>query len=141
MANLKSLKVLNISGNGFQDYFPGQIVVGMTELEVLDAFNNNFTGPLPVEIVSLKNLKHLSFGGNYFSGEIPESYSEIQSLEYLGLNGIGLNGTAPVFLSLLKNLREMYIGYFNTYTGGIPPEFGTLSKLRVLDMASCNISE
>ncbi|XP_038715383.1 receptor protein kinase CLAVATA1-like [Tripterygium wilfordii] len=140
MANLTLLKVFNISYNLFQGNFPGEITLGMTELEVLDAYDNDFTGSLPVEITKLKNLKHLSFGGNYFTGEIPESYSEIQSLEFLGLNGIGLTGKTPLFLSRLKNLREMYIGYFNLYVGGIPPEFGSMSELRVLDMASCNVT-
>ncbi|XP_031283197.1 receptor protein kinase CLAVATA1 [Pistacia vera] len=140
MAKLTSLKVFNISNNVFKGNFPGQIVLGMTELETLDVYNNNFTGPLPTEIVSLKNLKHLTFGGNYFTGEIPESYSEIQSLEYLGLNGNTLTCKVPAFLSRLKNLREIYIGYFNIYDGEIPPAFGTLSELRVLDMASCYIS-
>ncbi|KAJ0086198.1 hypothetical protein Patl1_09519 [Pistacia atlantica] len=54
MANLTSLKVFNISNNVFKGNFPGQIVLGMTELETLDAYDNNFTGPLPVEIASLK---------------------------------------------------------------------------------------
>ncbi|KAK3231853.1 hypothetical protein Dsin_003734 [Dipteronia sinensis] len=140
LRNLTSLRVLNISGNVFDGNFPGEIVQGMTELEILDAYNNNITGPLPVEIVSLKNLKHLSFGGNYFTGEIPESYSEIQSLEFLGLNGNQLRGKVPAFLSKLKNLKEIYIGYYNIYYGEIPQEFGTLSYLEALDMASCNIS-
>lgn len=86
-------------------------------------------------------LEHsLSFGGNFFSGEIPESYGDIQSLEYLGLNGAGLSGKSPAFLSRLKNLREMYIGYYNSYTGGVPPEFGGLTKLEILDMASCTLT-
>ncbi|KAJ6390977.1 hypothetical protein OIU77_025063 [Salix suchowensis] len=63
--------------------FPGKISLGMAQLEVLDVYNNNFSGSLPTEIVSLKNLKHVHLGGNFFSGTIPEEYSEILSLEYL----------------------------------------------------------
>ncbi|GLT69084.1 hypothetical protein SLA2020_412630 [Shorea laevis] len=140
VGNLASLRLFNISNNAFNGNFPGEIFRGMTQLEVLDAYNNNFTGPLPIEIVDLKNLRHLSFGGNYFTGEIPERYTEIQSLVYLGLNGIGLTGKSPAFLARLKNLEEMYVGYYNSYVGGVPAEFGTLSKLRVLDMGSCNLT-
>ncbi|KAG4147987.1 hypothetical protein ERO13_D05G258350v2 [Gossypium hirsutum] len=83
MRNLTSLKTFNISNNYFRGSFPGEILTGMTQPEILDAYNNNFTGLLPVE---LANLKHLSFGGNYFTGEVPDKYSDIQSLEFLGLN-------------------------------------------------------
>lgn len=140
MGNLTSLKIFNISNNVFQGSFPGEIFAGMIHLETLDAYNNNFTGVLPIEVVNLKYLKHLSFGGNFFMGEIPEEYSEIQSLEYLGLNGIGLTGKTPAFLASLTNLKYLVIGYFNAYDGGIPPEYGSLSQLELLDMASCNLT-
>ncbi|XP_016647018.1 PREDICTED: receptor protein kinase CLAVATA1 [Prunus mume] len=140
MANLTALRHLNISNNVFRGRFPGNITLQMTELQVLDAYNNNFTGTLPLEIVNLKNLKHLQLGGNYFTGNIPETYSEMQSLEHLGLNGNWLTGKFPASLARLKNLKEMYVGYYNSYDGGIPPELGSLSSLQVLDMASCNLS-
>ncbi|XVF35943.1 hypothetical protein REPUB_Repub19eG0015400 [Reevesia pubescens] len=140
MGNLTSLKIFNVSNNVFEGSFPGEMLTGMTQLEILDTYNNNFTGFLPIEVVNLKNLKHLSFGGNFFMGEIPEKYSEILSLEYLGLNGIGLTGKSPAFLARLKNLKSLLIGYFNAYDGGIPPEFGSLSQLELLDMASCNLT-
>ena len=55
----------------------------MTQLEVLYAYNNNFSGRLP-ELVNLKQLKYLNLGGNYFLGEIPSFYSELQRMEVLG---------------------------------------------------------
>ncbi|KAK7859252.1 receptor protein kinase clavata1 [Quercus suber] len=82
MANLTSLKVLNVSNNVFYGNFPGEITPGMTKLEILDTFNNNFSEPLPTKLVNLKNLNHLCLGGNYFPGLIPNSYSEIQSLDF-----------------------------------------------------------
>uniref|UniRef100_A0A6J0PS05 non-specific serine/threonine protein kinase n=2 Tax=Elaeis guineensis var. tenera TaxID=51953 RepID=A0A6J0PS05_ELAGV len=109
-------------------------------LEVLDACNNNFSGRLPRCLAKLPRLRHLHLGGNFFFGEIPESYGGIESLEYLGLYGNDLSGRVPVSLSRLTNLREMYIGYYSTYEGGIPPEFGMLTSLVRLDMASCNLS-
>ncbi|GMN24731.1 hypothetical protein TIFTF001_049165, partial [Ficus carica] len=140
MANLTSLRLFNISNNFFQGRFPGEITLGMTELEVLDTYNNNFSGSLPIEIIKLKNIKHLHLGGNYFSGHIPENYSEIQSLEYLGLNGNSLTGKFPASLAGLKNLKALYAGYDNNYDGGIPPELGLLSSLQVLDLGGCNLT-
>ncbi|XP_010536408.1 PREDICTED: receptor protein kinase CLAVATA1-like [Tarenaya hassleriana] len=141
MKNLTSLKFLNVSNNGnLTGDFPGEIVTAMTELEVLDAYNNAFTGKLPPEVSGLKKLKYLYLGGNFFEGDIPASYGDIESLEFLGLNGNDLSGETPWFLSRLKNLRKLFIGYFNKYTGGIPPEFGELTNLEILDMSSCNLT-
>ncbi|XP_058090915.1 receptor protein kinase CLAVATA1 [Magnolia sinica] len=138
LSNLTSLRVFNISNNNFSGIFPSNLPQA---LEILDAYNNNFSGPLPVVgIVHLKKVRHLHLGGNFFYGQIPASYSDLQTLEYLGLNGNALSGRVPPTLSRLSNLRELYIGYFNSYEGGIPPEFGTLTSLHLLDMSSCNLS-
>nr|POE84991.1 receptor protein kinase clavata1 [Quercus suber] len=108
MANLTSLKVLNVSNNVFYGNFPGEITPGMTKLEILDTFNNNFSEPLPTKLVNLKNLNHLCLGGNYFPGLIPNSYSEIQSLEFLGLDCNSLTGKILARLDKLKNLKGLY---------------------------------
>lgn len=88
MAKLTSLRFLNLSNNILLNgSFPGEILTGMTELEVLDIYNNNFTGSLPAEPAVLKKLRVLLLGGNYFSGEIPESFAEIEGLQYFGVQG------------------------------------------------------
>ncbi|PRQ49175.1 putative transferase, protein kinase RLK-Pelle-LRR-XI-1 family [Rosa chinensis] len=140
IANLTSLKLLNISNNLFSGRFPGEVTLRMTELEVLDAYDNDFIGNLPLEIASLRRLKHLHLGGNFFTGEIPGNYSKIQSLEYLALNANSLAGKFPASLARLRNLKELYVGYYNNFDGGIPPELGSLRSLQVLDMASCGLS-
>jgi hypothetical protein len=145
MENLTSLKILNISNNVFIGNFPGKITVGMTELEVLDTYNNNFSRPLSMEFASLKNLKHLCLGGNFFSGPIPESYSKIQSPEFFGLNGDALMGKVPASLGQLKNLigeipeifsRLTNISLINLYRnnlhGPVPSFVGDLPNLEVL---------
>ncbi|GMH02323.1 hypothetical protein Nepgr_004162 [Nepenthes gracilis] len=138
--NLSALKYFNISTNNFIGRFPGDAFTNMVDIEVIDAYNNNFSGPLPAELSNLRKLKHLHLGGNYFSGEIPDSYSQIESLEYLGLNGDALSGMIPRSLSRLSKLTHLYLGYYNAFNGGIPPEFGVLRSLQVLDMSSCNLS-
>ncbi|KAJ3672401.1 hypothetical protein LUZ60_007122 [Juncus effusus] len=140
ISRLSSLKLLNISNNFFNGNFPEITAGNFISLETIDAYNNNFSGPLPTGLSYLPKLKYIQLGGNFFSGEIPESYSEIMGLEYLGLNGNVLRGRIPTSLSKLLNLKAMYIGYFNTYEGGIPPEFGLLTSLVRLDMSSCNLT-
>ncbi|KAK3423768.1 hypothetical protein EUGRSUZ_H00964 [Eucalyptus grandis] len=140
VGNLTSLRFLNLSVNLLSGVFPGEVLRAMTQLEELDLGNNNFRGPLPPEVAGLKKLKRLDLGGNYFTGEIPEVYSEMEDLEYLGLQGNQLTGRVPASLAKLKNLRGLYLGYFNAFDGGIPAEFGSLKELRILDMASCGLS-
>ncbi|GJM97431.1 hypothetical protein PR202_ga14358 [Eleusine coracana subsp. coracana] len=141
IASMPELRFLNLSNNNLTGPFP--LPVHGTDyfpsLEVVDVYNNNLSGLLP-PLASNKLLRYLHLGGNYFSGTIPESFSELASLEYLGLNGNALSGRVPSSLSRLTRLREMYLGYFNQYDGGVPPEFSNLSSLVRLDMSSCNLT-
>lgn len=140
ISNLTSLKCLNLSWNFFNGTFRGEFVLRLHELEVFDIYNNEITGELPVEFVKLKKLKFLKLAGNYFSGGIPEIYSEFESLTHLALQGNSLTGKIPASLAMIPNLRELYLGYFNTYEGGIPPEFGSISTLQLLDLGMCNLT-
>nr|NP_001312919.1 receptor protein kinase CLAVATA1-like precursor [Nicotiana tabacum]AFY06667.1 receptor protein kinase CLAVATA1 [Nicotiana tabacum] len=139
ISKLSSIKYVNLSNNSFSGPFPREILLGLIELESFDIYNNNFTGELPTEFVKLKKLKTLHLGGNYFHGEIPEAYSHIESLLWLGLEGNSLTGKIPKSLALLPNLEELRLGYFNSYEGGIPPEFASISTLKLLDLANCNL--
>ncbi|KAL0366019.1 UNVERIFIED_CONTAM: Leucine-rich repeat receptor-like kinase protein HAR1 [Sesamum radiatum] len=140
LSKLISLKYVNLSWNMFNGTFPGEIVVNLSELEVFDVYNNNFSGELPVQFVKLKKLRFLKLAGNYFFGEIPEIYSEFESVTHLALQGNSLTGKIPSSLARIPNLQELYLGYYNTYEGGIPPEFGSISTLRLLDLGMCNLT-
>lgn len=87
MARLTSLRFLNLSANLLNSSFPGEILTGMTELEVLDVYNNNFSGLLPAQVAGMSKLRYLSLGGNFFSGDLPEAFSEVENLEFLGVQG------------------------------------------------------
>ncbi|KAL2241951.1 receptor protein kinase CLAVATA1-like [Sesamum indicum] len=140
LSKLIALKYVNLSWNMFNGTFPGEIVVNLSELEVFDVYNNNFSGELPVQFVKLKKLRFLKLAGNFFSGEIPEIYSEFESVTHLALQGNSLTGKIPSSLARIPNLQELYLGYYNTYEGGIPPEFGSISTLRLLDLGMCNLT-
>ncbi|KAE9597380.1 hypothetical protein Lal_00029983 [Lupinus albus] len=139
LSSLSFLKHLNLSNNNFNSTFPTQLS-SLKNLQVLDIYNNNITGPLPVSVTEMINLKHLHLGGNFFSGQFPPEYGKWRKIEYLAVSGNELSGTIPPEIGNLKTLKELYIGYYNTYSGGIPPEIGNLSELVRFDAANCGLS-
>lgn len=64
----------------------------------------------------------------------------LRDLEHLAVSGNGLTGIIPPEIGNLTKLKELYIGYFNSFSGGIPPEIGRLSQLVGLDAAYCGLS-
>ncbi|RAL49518.1 hypothetical protein DM860_012951 [Cuscuta australis] len=136
---MKGLRFLNISNNMLSGGLDWNFS-SFESLQVLDAYNNNFTASLPAKgILGLKNLRHLDLGGNFFYGEIPKGYGDLVGLEYLSLAGNDLHGKIPQELGNLTSLKELYLGYYNVYEGGIPMEFGKMENLLHLDMSSCGL--
>ncbi|KAJ1428987.1 Serine-threonine/tyrosine-protein kinase, catalytic domain [Sesbania bispinosa] len=138
-SSLSSLRFLNLSNNVFNGTFPSQLS-RLFNLQVLDLYNNNMTGPLPLEVTRMPFLRHLHLGGNFFSGKIPPEYGGWLHLEYLAVSGNELARAIPPEIGNLTSLKELYIGYYNTYDGGLPPEIGNLSQLVRLDAAYCGLS-
>jgi Leucine-rich repeat (LRR) protein len=67
-------------------------------------------------------------------------YGSWRYIEYLALSGNELVGPIPPELGNLSTLKELYIGYYNSYAGGLPAELGNLSNLVRLDAANCGLS-
>ncbi|GMH27722.1 hypothetical protein Nepgr_029565 [Nepenthes gracilis] len=135
---LSSLQYLNISQNQFNGTLDWEFS-DLKKLIVLDAYDNNFYGFLPLGIARLEKLEYLDLGGNFLSGEIPSSYGNMLRLNYLSLAGNDLRGLIPFELSNLTDLKYLRLGYFNAFKGGIPRDFGKLSNLVHLDLASCGL--
>ncbi|XP_039117790.1 leucine-rich repeat receptor-like serine/threonine-protein kinase BAM3 [Dioscorea cayenensis subsp. rotundata] len=138
IANLQSLRHLNISNNQFNGTLSWNFS-SMLNLEVLDTYNNNLYGTLPMNLTQLPKLRHLDLGGNYFSGEIPSSYGQFRSVSYLSLAGNDLGGYIPLEIGNLTTLKQLYLGYYNKFEGGIPVELKNLFNLIHLDLSSCGL--
>ncbi|KAL3721901.1 hypothetical protein ACJRO7_034274 [Eucalyptus globulus] len=136
---LAALRYLNLSNNVFNGTFPPRLGL-LRNLRVLDLYNNNMTGDLPVAVAEMPQLRHLHLGGNYFGGRIPPEYGRWEFIEYLAVSGDELTGAIPPEIGNLTTLRELYLGYYNSYDGSLPPEIGNLSQLVRLDAASCGLS-
>ncbi|KAL6660764.1 hypothetical protein ACP70R_001799 [Stipagrostis hirtigluma subsp. patula] len=139
-ASLPALRHVNVSGNQLGGGLDGWDFPSLPSLEVLDAYDNNFTAPLPAGVTALPRLRYLDLGGNYFSGEIPPAYGAMPALEYLSLNGNNLQGAIPPELGNLTSLRELYLGYYNVFDGGVPAALGRLRNLTVLDVSNCGLT-
>ena len=140
---LPALRHVNVSGNqlsGGLDLDGGWDLASLPALEVLDAYDNNFSSPLPLGVAGLPRLRYLDLGGNYFTGEIPAAYGAMPAVEYLSLNGNNLQGRIPPELGNLTTLRELYLGYYNVFDGGIPPALSALRSLTVLDVSNCGLT-
>ncbi|CAA2994797.1 leucine-rich repeat receptor-like serine threonine- kinase BAM1 [Olea europaea subsp. europaea] len=139
ISNIWNLRYLNLSNNIFNLTFPKELS-RLKNLQVLDIYNNNLTDVLPTEVYLLTNLRHLHLGGNFFSGRIPSEYGTFPNLEYLAVSGNELTGEIPKELGNLTRLKDLYIGYYNTFSGGLPKEIGNLSQLVRFDAANCALS-
>jgi Leucine-rich repeat (LRR) protein len=141
--SLPALRHVNISGNqlgGGLGLDNGWDFASLPALEVFDAYDNNFSSPLPLGVAALPRLRYLDLGGNYFTGKIPAAYGGMPAVEYLSLNGNNLQGRIPPELGNLTTLRELYLGYYNAFDGGVPPELGRLRNLTVLDISNCGLT-
>ena len=94
---------------------------------------NELTGEIPMELLSLSNLKRLELGNNKLTGEIPTELGDLINLESLILGSNLLTGEIPMELGSLSNLRVLGLGS-NQLTGEIPMELGSLSNLETLVM-------
>ncbi|CAH2068710.1 unnamed protein product [Thlaspi arvense] len=127
-SGLDMLTDLSLAGNNFTGEIKVENLSSLRSLNVFDAYNNNFTAPLPIVP---------GFGGNYFHGKVPEIYGNLIGLEYLSLAGNDLQGRIPGELGNLTSLRKLELGYYNVFEGGIPRELSKLINLVHLDLSMC----
>ncbi len=79
-----SVGTLDVSGNSLTGALPGEIRK-LTNLEVLDASDNNMTG-IPAEIGQLSKLRVANFANNNITG-LPNEIGNLKNLETLDLRG------------------------------------------------------
>ncbi|XWS10618.1 hypothetical protein CRYUN_Cryun38cG0012300 [Craigia yunnanensis] len=127
--------------------FSGMVLTGTIQphmgnlsfLAWLDIGDNNFHGPLPVELSNLRRLKYLNFGNNRFSGEIPSWFGSFTKLQSLFLNDNNFIGVIPSTLGNMSKL-EMLVLYDNDFKGQIPTTVGNLSSLKHLYLENNQLS-
>ena len=85
---------------------------------------NKLSGPIPVELAQLSNLKYLMLDGNELSGPIPVELAQLHNLESLLLaDNAGLYAPADTkFQAWLTNLKEFSVDDSDQAEAQPPPE-------------------
>src|SRR6266498_288399 len=111
------LGINNLTGN-----IPSSIG-NLTNLEVLDFYENQLSGSIPSTIGNLVNLQDLALGSNQLSGSIHSSIGNLINLQRLDLHSNQLSGTIPSSIGNLVNLYEADL-FNNQLSGSIPSSIG-----------------
>ncbi|RZR84344.1 hypothetical protein BHM03_00011153 [Ensete ventricosum] len=132
--NLRQLTVCDLSFNKLEGRIPDELTDMTSLTRYLNLSRNLFTGPLPAEVGSLKNLEALDISKNRLSGEIPSSIGECQVLQYLYLQGNHLEGAIPDSLGGLTGIQVLDLSC-NNLSGRIPLSFERLEHVRFLNLS------
>ncbi|KAL7588782.1 hypothetical protein Lser_V15G37561 [Lactuca serriola] len=111
LAELRHLKYLDLSGNGF--FLGSQIpefIGSFKQLTYLNLFDAGFEGIIPPQIGNLSNLKVLNLGSNFLKADEIAWISRLPSLELLDLSSVDLSGAQnwdQTLLHMTPLLKEL----------------------------------
>lgn len=130
----RDLQHFNLSYNSFSGPLPVEIF-NLTELRTLDISRNNFSGEFPGEIslVGMKSLVLIDAFSNSFSGHLPGNLPQIETLEVLNLAGSFFSGGIPPEYGSFKSIKFIHLAG-NFLSGEIPPELGNLQTLTHMEI-------
>ncbi|XP_042033690.1 receptor-like protein 9DC3 isoform X2 [Salvia splendens] len=160
--NISSLKFMDLSNNSLSGNIP--TFHGLSKLEELYLFRNNFEGWFPSDVCSsnISNIRTLELFGNQLEGQIPPNIWKCTHLEILSLSDNHLSGNIPFEIGNMSMFRELYLDV-NNFQGEIPtsitnasqlthmylssnsftgpvPDFGNLRQLQVLGLSENNLT-
>ncbi|CAL0301027.1 unnamed protein product [Lupinus luteus] len=87
-----NLRILDLSHNRFNGYFPDQFG-SLHGMEVLNIAGNNFSGSLPTAISDMISLESLDISENHFTGPLPNNMPE--GLNNFNASQNDLSGVVP----------------------------------------------
>ncbi|XP_019082524.1 PREDICTED: phytosulfokine receptor 1-like [Camelina sativa] len=124
---LPRLNLVNLVNNSFTGFEGSSEVLVNSSLRIMDFAYNSMTGEFPIPPL---NSVYLSAWNNSFTGNIPLSICNRSSLIVLDLSYNNFTGQIPQCLSNLKivNLRK------NSLEGSIPDEFFSNASIQTLDV-------
>ncbi|CAA6673609.1 unnamed protein product [Spirodela intermedia] len=149
IGNCAKLAGIDFSFNGLSGDFPEKIcqppemafvsLRSNSFLEFLDLGSNSFKGPLPFELLELRNLSYLNASFNHFEGDFPEIEVCGENLAFLDLSGNDVRGAIDPGIANCRGLRFLNLES-NRLGGSIPSELGDVKPLSVLRLGNNEIS-
>ncbi|WVZ72385.1 hypothetical protein U9M48_020854, partial [Paspalum notatum var. saurae] len=134
-SNLSDISLLMASGNNFSGEIPPSICEA-TSLMLLDLSNNSFFGSIPsclMENMSILNVLNLKL--NQFHGRLPNNLKQDCAFEALDFSDNQIEGQLPRSLVACKDLEVFDIGN-NLVDDTFPCWMSMLPKLQVLVLNS-----
>ncbi|XP_077212795.1 uncharacterized protein LOC143847891 [Tasmannia lanceolata] len=127
------LQVLELSDNNLTGTIPVQILSLPSLSNCLNLSRNSLIGSLPSG-VDLKFLQRFDISHNKLLGEIPLSLGNCLSLEYLYMGGNFFQGTIPQSLRNLEGIQELDLSC-NNLSGQIPNYLEKCTNLHYLNLS------
>ncbi|KAG6750286.1 hypothetical protein POTOM_047390 [Populus tomentosa] len=155
IGNFRNLRHLRLGMNKLNGTIPYEIGL-LSNLEVLELHENGFDGPMPSSVGNLRMLRNLNLKLSGLNSSIPEELGLCTNLTYLELSSNSLIGALPLSMASLTQIREFGISdnklsgnihpsllsnwselvslqlQINNFSGTVPPQIGTLHKLKLL---------
>ncbi|KAF8045492.1 hypothetical protein N665_4801s0001 [Sinapis alba] len=133
-----SVKILDLALNHFKGPFPNP----PHSLNVLSAWNNSFTGSIPLAICNQTMLALLDLSYNNFTGSIPPCLSNFQtSLIVVNLRKNNLEGSLPDMCCNDGVLLRTLDAGFNRLTGKLPRSLLNCTSLKFLSVDNNKIKD
>ncbi|GLT46287.1 hypothetical protein SLA2020_200510 [Shorea laevis] len=106
-----------------------------TNLHILQLYQNNFKGVLPISIANLSTkLEGFSLGGNMqISGKIPKEIGNLVCLNTLQIATTSITGEIPSSIGKLEKLSDLELNE-NRISGPIPSSLGNITQMLALQL-------
>ncbi|CAN6996446.1 unnamed protein product [Brassica rapa subsp. trilocularis] len=130
-----SLRILDLALN----HFEGPVPTPPLSINLFSAWNNSFTGNIPLSVCNRSSLVILDLSYNNLSGPIPRCLSNLKdSLVVVNLRKNNLEGSIPDMLYNGKVLTSYATIDFsgNRFEGQIPESIGLLKALIALNLSN-----
>ncbi|ORY52888.1 L domain-like protein [Rhizoclosmatium globosum] len=141
LSNLNKLVVLELPQCNLVGSIPEEIGL-LSNLQNLDLYANSLTGEIPSSIGNLVNLRLLVLCENEeLGGMLPSTMGCLTSLVTFRANTTNIMGPIPVEFGNLKRLETLSLSLNENpaMPNHIPPELGTLSRLKKLHLCGCHL--
>ncbi|KAL7195086.1 hypothetical protein ACSBR1_035323 [Camellia fascicularis] len=144
--NISSLIALEAPSNLLEGSLPQNLGLTLPNVEVINIWENQFSGSIPLSISNASKLKYLDLSLNKFSPGVAINFGNLNNLSWLSLDKSGL-GTGHAndlnFLTTLANCSKLRVLQLqeNNFGGVLPNSLANFStKLEHLSLAANQIS-